>query len=344
MSLAAYAVEARSPLLELLDAQFGDAALAALLERDTSLPWELWDVSLVAPLREFFSRPGRELRGEMVLAAWQLGGQRGAPPGPLPLVVELLHAGSLIVDDIEDGSAYRRGAPALHVRFGLPRALNAGNFCYFWAEALLGRLDVPPSTELELRRVVSRTLVAAHAGQGLDLGVRVHDVAQRDLPEVVAATTHFKTGRLVQLAAELGAVAAGATPERISQLATFGADLGVGLQMLDDLSGLTVTARARKGHEDLVGGRATWPWAWAAERAQPREYAALVALSREVARGISRPEELADRLGPLTAEHGRACIRAHLDGAVARLTRAVGAGPVLAQVVRAVERLERSFG
>jgi hypothetical protein len=52
-------------------------------------------------------------------------------------VVEFIHAGSLVVEDIEDGSRIRRGRVALHVRYGMPVALNAGNWLYFWPFELL---------------------------------------------------------------------------------------------------------------------------------------------------------------------------------------------------------------
>jgi geranylgeranyl pyrophosphate synthase len=130
-------------------------------------------------------------------------------PERLPLLVEILHAGSLIVDDIQDGSAYRRGKPALHVLVGVPLALNAGNWLYFLPHRLLQDLRLDSHVELELRRALDRGVLRCHYGQALDLGVRLGSLSQREVRGVVSLCTRLKTGSLLELAAEVGAIAAG---------------------------------------------------------------------------------------------------------------------------------------
>ena len=123
---------------------------------------------------EFLSRPGKELRTTIVRAGWLLGGgEPAAMPDRLPLVIELLHAGSLIIDDVEDGSDERRGAPALHHVVGVPLAINTGSWMYFWALAELAELGLPPATELAAHRAAAATLVRCHQGQALDLATRI---------------------------------------------------------------------------------------------------------------------------------------------------------------------------
>ncbi len=154
-------------------------ALLLSLELDAPdhdhVPLELWERALFGPAREFLTRPGKEIRSRLVETGWLLcGGAPGAHPPELPWLVEILHAGSLIVDDIEDGSPERRGAPALHELVGLPLALNTGNWLYFWPLVLIERLGLPESRALALYRETSRVLVGCHQGQALDLSVRVH--------------------------------------------------------------------------------------------------------------------------------------------------------------------------
>jgi len=125
MTQAALLIERRATALSLLEEELESGAFpsgASAIDR------KHWDSALVDALRDFLLRPGKEFRAELVRASWVLGGGSGDPPGELPMIVELLHAGSLIVDDIEDGSVARRGQPALHLRHGLPTALNAGNW------------------------------------------------------------------------------------------------------------------------------------------------------------------------------------------------------------------------
>jgi len=91
---------------------------------------------LVAPARELLARRSKSLRGQLVAAACDLLGgvqtpERRAAVTKVAAAMELLHAGSLIIDDIQDGSVQRRGGPSLHLVYGVPSALCTGNWLYF---------------------------------------------------------------------------------------------------------------------------------------------------------------------------------------------------------------------
>lgn len=341
---------ATARLLELLELQFSPRALEAMLGR-TGVDAEraLWRTSLYGPVRDFLSRPGKALRASLVATSYRMAGGRGECPAELGLIVEVLHAGSLIVDDIEDGSLERRGAPALHCQIGLPLALNAGNWLYFWACALVEQLELGPHAELGVHRWLSRTMLSCHYGQALDLEVRVGEVARERVGSLVDSATRLKTGCLMQLAAALGAIAAGAQREHVSALAQFGLDLGVSLQMLDDLSGLTSERRLHKGLEDLREGRPTWPWAWLAESPGERAFAELQARSRELtlaseAEASGRAEELAARLKDALCGAGPVHIREHGRAALARLGSRLNAALALTQAAALLRELEQAYG
>jgi len=342
MTNRAFAVEAPCTLLSLLSEEFDDRRLAKVLGHEHRVPARLWDAALVGPLVDFLERPGKEFRARLVRLGWQLSGRSSAPPPELPLILEALHSGSLIVDDIEDESQLRRGAPALHCRYGLPRALNAGNFMYFWAIELLSRLGLPPITELSLHRAFSRTLLACHQGQALDLSVDVTQLEQSEVLPTVSAVTRLKTGKLCELAAQVGALAAGASQSKAQAIARFGGELGIGLQMFDDLGSIVSERLAHKGHEDLRQRRPTWPWAWAAENLDPGAYAKLQTLGRSVATS----DELrcvASQLRAAVAEHGRAQARARLSAALASLAEAVPEPRAILELEHELARLEKSY-
>ncbi|MBK8481727.1 MAG: polyprenyl synthetase family protein [Proteobacteria bacterium] len=308
------------------------------------VPTAVWERALGGPLADFIDRPGKELRANLVEASWALGGGRpGAQPRELPYLVEMLHAGSLIVDDLQDGSKTRRGAPALHELYGLPTALNAGNWLYFWPLARLGRMALPTSAKLALFEQISTTVLRCHQGQALDLSCKVHALAAAELPPIVEATTALKTSALMGLAASMGAIAAGAARERVEALAAFGRQAGVGLQMLDDLGGLTSEDRAEKGLEDLRGARPTWPWAWLAAQADPRSYARAQAEAKKVADG-GDPQRLRAILRQHVTLIGRRQADQHLDAALAGLRREVGPSRALGALVRDFDRMRKSYG
>ena len=322
------------PAIVALDRAFGRGGTSEL---DPTVPAAVWRRALAGPATEFLARPGKQLRAAIVSAGWMLGGGTREPPPGLPLVIELLHSGSLIVDDVEDGSLERRGEPALHQLIGVPLAINTGSWMYFWALAEIAALGVPADIELALHRAAATALVRCHQGQALDLSTRVFELGPEDVPAVVAATTRLKTGTLCRFAAELGATASGARREIVDALGRFGETMGTGLQMLDDLGSIVSPSRRDKGREDLSQQRPTWPWAWLAAHKR-FSWARLC----ELARGGDL-DRLADELGHEIGEVGRACVRETLARALDDLVSVVGNNAGTDAIAAELRRMEDSY-
>ncbi len=323
--------------------------LVDLLENDLDhelegLPRHLWDRALGNIAREFLRRPGKQFRAQLLALAWEAsGGEPSALPSNLPHIVELLHAGSLIVDDIEDEAEVRRNAAALHRIFGVAKALNAGNWMYFWALDLIKGLPISAERRDAIRREACYAVERCHRGQALDLALNVTQLEQGDVHGVVRATTRLKTAALMELAAVTGAIAAGASAEQVESLRAFGRSLGDGLQMLDDLGSLASARRAHKGAEDLQNDRPTWPWAWLAESAPPEEFSALRSQLALVVRRQQAPGDLAAKLVAHVANSGRERVHFHLQQSLAELEGAFGHGPATSTIRREITRLEKSY-
>jgi geranylgeranyl pyrophosphate synthase len=298
---------------------------------------------LLGPVREFLGRPGKAFRAHLVEIGWSLGGATEPAPVALPMALEILHAGTLVVDDIQDGSTHRRGQPALHRTLGMPLALNLGNWLYFWPFALIEELGLPPERELDVRRRVTRVLTAGHFGQALDIGTPIGELEQSDVPALVRAVSELKTGRLMQLAASIGPAAAGAPPERVAALERFGLALGVGLQMLDDLGNLVGVQDPTKRHEDLRLGRPTWAWAWLAEQLEADEFAQLQSQARRVLREGADAEPLALRLRGALGGGEQDIVHAHLESAFDGLQELLGDEVKLTALRDEIARLEASY-
>ena len=332
-------------LPRLLAHYFSERSLEAVLGPESAaLDSAVWQRALRAPVLDFVERPSKALRASLVNRCHELAGGVSPCPEELGAIVEVLHAGSLIIDDIEDGSTSRRGRPALHALHGVPVALNAGNWMYFWALDLVQQLPLGDAVQLSVYRWVLRTLLRSHHGQGLDLTADVYALPQREAPTLVRATTELKTGALMELSAVLGALAAGARPALADEFARFGREVGVALQMLDDVGGLVSEKRCHKGHEDLLLGRPTWPWAWLALELRAERYAELMALGSQVAARRQHPELLARELRTELRGSGRVRIRRQLHAAFARLEAAVGASPSLSALRAELQRMEKSYG
>jgi geranylgeranyl pyrophosphate synthase len=241
-------------------------------------------VALLNPVKDVTSNRGKRIRGKLVALSYRLLAENNTPSlletvqcRTCAEVVELIHAGSLVVDDIEDGSITRRGKPALHIRYGLPTALNAGNWLYFWPFQLIKALELPKRTALSVYEQYHRTLLRAHFGQAMDLGSRVDSLIQARVPEVCLATMQLKTGALMGFALVLGAVIGGASEATTSLVDEFGRNLGVALQMFDDLGNVLGIREPAKKYEDLMLCRPSWAWGCAAKTSSPEDYGQFVA-------------------------------------------------------------------
>jgi geranylgeranyl pyrophosphate synthase len=310
-----------------------------LAEGAAAVPPAVWNRALRAPVFDILDRPGKGFRGRLTAAAFRLAGGQGDPPAALAAMLEVLHAGSMIIDDIEDGSSERRGGPAVHRRHGLPLALNAGNWMYFAPLQLIPELGLDAEAELHLRRRLGRVLLDCHFGQALDLGARVAEVPRARVQAVAATIATLKTGRLAALAAEAGALCAGADPPLRAAMSALGEDLGVGLQMLDDLGNLSPRTAPARRYEDLRQGRVTWVWAWAAARLDDAAFSELVGQA-----GDGGCETVAASLRALVVAEGRLQAHAQLHGALASARRRLGSSRTLDELTEAVARLEVAYG
>jgi geranylgeranyl pyrophosphate synthase len=306
-----------------------------------------WENTLLAPVREILSRSGKAIRASLVGAGYALVRSGEMPPPGAVALVEILHSGSLVVDDIEDDSPVRRGGRAIHRIFGVPAALNSANWMYFLAVDQIDQMALPIAVALALHQRVNRTLLDCHRGQALDLGMRIGAVARTEIPALVAETTLLKTGGLTGLAMAVGALVAGGNAEQVECAERFGCDLGLALQQLDDMGNLASKRAGRKRHEDLHHGRLTWPWAWAAETLDALSFARLEAAAisvREAHQG-GRPNTtaLAARLVEIAGPLRRKFIANQLRRSLAELSALFGEGSASCHLAAQVRLLEESY-
>jgi len=262
-----------------------DGRLAELLGLDSTGVIEgVLRNSLLDPVGALISNRGKRVRAQLVSMTYRLVHGDGTASliaarkcRACADVVELIHAGSLIVDDIEDGSQLRRGRPAVHVQYGLPLALNAGNWLYFWPFEVLKVSGLARDQLVSVYEHCHRTLLRAHFGQALDLGAKVNYLPQSSVAEVCLASIRLKTGALAGFAALLGGAVAGASETILTLLEDFGVDLGIALQMFDDLGNVMGKCDPLKRYEDLSLSRPSWIWACAAKLSDAYAYEAFLA-------------------------------------------------------------------
>jgi geranylgeranyl pyrophosphate synthase/predicted secreted hydrolase len=230
--------------------------------------------ALIAPIRAICDRGGKSWRSYAALAACDVVGGDSRKFVQWLAVPELLHVGSLIVDDVQDHSVVRRGGPAAHLTCGEPLAINAGTACYFVTQRLLVSGDISPAAKLRLYDLYFEVMRAGHAGQALDLdGLQgaVNGVVESGDAELlekrVLATHLLKAGVPAACLARMGAVAGGGTDGQIEAVGRFFEALGLAFQIVDDvlnLRGFKGDLKARG--EDISNGTITLPVAKAMGR------------------------------------------------------------------------------
>ncbi len=238
--------------------------------------------ALLEPLGEFLASGGKKFRTQVLEFAFKVADEGRTPAEEAQallekgaFIIESIHAATMVIDDIEDGSEQRRGKPCLHRQLGMPVALNAGSWLYFWPLERLQHWGLPPEKELRIYRLCTESLVQAHFGQAIDVSVPIDETPQEKVWDLSLAAMELKTGALMGLAAAIGAALAGASAPDLALLREFGVSFGVTLQMFEDVSNLFPRGQAPdlKQYEDLKLRRAGWVWAVAANYSSPGDYA-----------------------------------------------------------------------
>ena len=181
---------------------------------------------------------GKRIRPIILLLASEAQGGTWQQALPAAAAIELLHNFTLIHDDIEDGDRLRRGRPTLWSIWGVPQAINAGDAMF--AISYRGLLSLPDrgvsaACTVAAAQCYTEAVLHITEGQCRDIGFEADDrIGEAQYQAMISG----KTAALIGLAAEVGAVIAGACDARRAALRDFGESLGKAFQMYDDLLGL----------------------------------------------------------------------------------------------------------
>jgi geranylgeranyl diphosphate synthase type II len=178
--------------------------------------------------------PSKRVRPVLTLLSAELCGGRAARAIPVAACVELVHAASLILDDLPsmDDAPLRRGRPSNHREFGEAIAILAA-----FALLNLAYGTIAQSYEKDMAPKLSAMLSEAVGTGGL-IGGQAADLLATDKTidfEMLERIHRGKTGALFVAAAAAGAVTAGASADAIASLSAYAKNLGLAFQIIDDL-------------------------------------------------------------------------------------------------------------
>lgn len=217
------------------------------------------DVALVNQIGEYIvGGGGKRLRPALLLLfAGALGYQQREPQGSrhhlLAAVVEFIHTATLLHDDVVDESTLRRGRGTANAMFGNAASVLVGDFLYSRAFQMM--VD---AGEMRIMQVLADATNTIAEGEVLQL-MNCHDpdVDQARYLQVIC----YKTGKLFEAAARLGAILCGANADIEERSAAFGQRIGTAFQLIDDVldySGVTDDIGKNVG-DDLREGKPTLP-------------------------------------------------------------------------------------
>ena len=226
------------------------------------------DVALVNQIAGYIVHAGgKRMRPKLVLLFANALGFQGAERFELAAVVEFIHTATLLHDDVVDESSLRRGKQTANALFGNAASVLVGDFLYSRAFQMM-----VSTNRMRVLDVLAEATNIIAEGEVLQL-MNMHDpdISVEDYLRVI----RYKTAKLVEASARLGAVLADASAEVEDACASYGRALGTAFQLIDDVLDYEGDTQAlgKNVGDDLREGKPTLPLLVAMERgtAEQRE-------------------------------------------------------------------------
>jgi octaprenyl-diphosphate synthase len=293
------------------------------------------DVAMINQIAQYIiGAGGKRIRPMLVLLFSSALGFTGRERFELAATVEFIHTATLLHDDVVDESALRRGRQTANARFGNAASVLVGDFVYSRAFQMMVSVN-----RMRVLEVLADATNVIAEGEVLQL-MNMHDpdLAVEDYLRVI----RFKTAKLFEASARLGAVLAESAADIEESCAAYGRSLGTAFQLVDDLldyEGATAQLGKNVG-DDLREGKPTLPLLLAMERgsAAERELIRHAIQHGEVAR-LAEIVQIVRHTGALEATRDAARSEAHKAGRCLQLLEpSVYRDALLESCVRSVER------
>src|SRR3990170_6972987 len=231
--------------------------------------------AIAEPIWNFLDRGGKRWRPFLFLLIVEALGRNPDEFLDFAIIPEIVHNGTIMIDDIEDDSEFRRAKPCVHRLFGLDVAINAGNTMYYLPLLpLMKNRDKLSAEKLsEIYEIYVREMINLSLGQAMDIAwhkglADAEKITETQYLQMCA----YKTGTLARMAAKIAAVLCEASEDTVERLGRFAEAIGVAFQMQDDVLDLTSKGFAdKKGGvgQDITEGKRSLVVIHALEKAKP---------------------------------------------------------------------------
>ena len=203
---------------------------------------------------------GKRLRPSTLLLVGGLFGPVRKEHHELAAVIEFIHTATLLHDDVVDQSTKRRNHKTANTIFGNAASVLVGDFIYSRAFQMMVKIN-----HMKVMEVLANTTNTIAEGEVLQL-LNIHNASIND--EDYLKVVYYKTAKLFESAAELGAIIGGADDKDIKVLAQFGKHMGIAFQLIDDVLDLSGNPEeiGKNLGDDLAEGKPTLPLLYAMKK------------------------------------------------------------------------------
>jgi len=202
---------------------------------------------------------GKRLRPYMVIKSCQILGGKSSNAMNAASAVEMVHNFSLVHDDIMDNDEMRHGVPTVHKKYGMSIAILAGDVLFSKAFQIISDSKLSPNATIQLVSRLAKACVDICEGQLLDVKM----AEEKKIPTQSDYITMIgkKTAALFDVSCAMGAICASNKAKDVSNLSTFGRNLGIAFQITDDLIGVMGDPKITKKPvgNDLREGKKSLP-------------------------------------------------------------------------------------
>jgi octaprenyl-diphosphate synthase len=212
------------------------------------------EVALINQLSNYIIYSGgKRLRPVLVLLSARALEYQGNQHVNLAAIVEFIHTATLLHDDVVDASEKRRGNDTANAIWGNEAAVLVGDFLYSRAFQMM--VDCNSMRIMEILSDATNTIAEGEVLQLLNC--HDPDTTEQRYMDVI----HFKTAKLFEAAAQLGAIISNATPEQEFAMAKYGMYLGTAFQLVDDVLDYSSSSEkiGKNIGDDLAEGKPTLP-------------------------------------------------------------------------------------
>lgn len=237
--------------------------------------------NLHRPLSDLINRGGKRLRPTLFLTCLKIFGVNYKKHVDLALFIELIHNGTLVLDDIEDDGLLRRSKPTLHVKYGLDTATNSGFILHVLPLKILleKKKLLKPKQYNRLWQIYAESMINVGFGQTIDI------YWHKNMNGVISVDRYLemarlKTGSLMRMSIGMACIIAGLNKKSTDAFNRFAESIGLAFQIIDDTLDIvnSDTKFGKAYGNDISEGKISLPIVYAFKQVSDEDKLKLVSL------------------------------------------------------------------